>query len=93
MRKIYLYGPVGLGELRASYGGRVSIGYSLAHHRDAGSSIIRKALKQLEALGLVTKERNKGRVLTARGRALLDRLSTEVFKEFVKTDQALSRYA
>lgn len=93
LRKLYLHGPLGLTELRSMYGGRKKVGYYPGHHRDAGGSIIRRALQQLEAVGLVAKQPGKGRVLTPRGRSLLDRLSTEIFKELVKSNPALARYA
>jgi len=93
LRKIYLHGPIGISDLRIMYGGRKSVGYSLAHHRDAGGSAIRKALHQLEASGLVLKLDKKGRILTSQGRALLDRFSTEILEELVKTNPSLARYS
>jgi small subunit ribosomal protein S19e len=93
LRKIYLHGPIGISDLRTMYGGRKRVGYSLTHHRDAGGSAIRKAIQQLEASGLVTKLNKRGRILTGQGRALLDRLSTEIFEELVKTNPSLIRYS
>jgi len=93
LRKIYLNGPIGLSDLRIMYGGGKSVGYSPSHHRDAGGSAIRKAINQLEASGLVVKLDKKGRILTSQGRALLDRLSTEIFEEIVKTNPSLARYS
>lgn len=93
LRKIYLHGPIGMHDLESKYGGRTRVGYSLSHHRDASGSPIRKALQQLEAAGLVSKQQGKGRVLTAKGTSLLDRLSTELFEELEKTKPYLSRYA
>ncbi|MEM3383252.1 MAG: 30S ribosomal protein S19e [Nitrososphaerales archaeon] len=93
LRKIYLHGPIGVSDLRIMYGGRKRVGYSLAHHRDSGGSAVRKALQQLEASGLITKLDRKGRILTSQGRALLDRLSTEIFEDLVKTNPSLARYS
>ncbi|MGQ9469167.1 MAG: 30S ribosomal protein S19e [Nitrososphaerales archaeon] len=93
LRKIYLHGPIGVSDLRIMYGGSKSVGYSPSHHRDAGGSAIRKAIHQLEASGLVVKLDKKGRILTSQGRALLDRLSTEIFEEFIKTNPSLARYS
>jgi small subunit ribosomal protein S19e len=93
LRKIYIHGPIGLNDLRSEYGGRKKVGYALYHHRDAGGSAIRKPLQQLEQAGLVAKVRGKGRVLTGKGRSLLDRLSTEIFNELVKEKKELERYA
>jgi len=92
LRKIYLHGPIGLSKLEAIYGGRKAVGFAPAHHRDGGGSNIRKALHQLEAAGLVAKQTTKGRVVTTKGRSLLDRLSNEIFKELVKTNPELARY-
>ena len=93
LRKIYLHGPIGLNDLQSVYGGRTSVGYSLAHHRDASGSVVRKALQQLEAAGFVSKQQGKGRVLTSKGTSLLDRFSNELFEELQKTKPYLSRYA
>jgi len=92
LRKIYLYGPIGLTDLMSIYGGRTRVGYKLAHHRNAGSSIIRRALTQLQSAGFVEKT-PKGRVITPKGRSLLDRLSTEIFREMVKQNPELERFA
>ncbi len=93
LRKIYLHGPIGISDLRIIYGGGKSVGYSLSHHRDAGSLAIRKAIHQLEGSGLVSKLNKRGRILTGKGRALLDGLSTEIFEELVKTNPSLARYS
>lgn len=92
MRKIYVHGPIGLSDLEISYGGRKKLGYSVGHHRDAGGSIIRKAIQQLESAGLVAKQGTKGRVLTGKGVSLVDRQSTEILKELAKTRPELARY-
>ena len=92
LRKIYLHGPIGISDLRIMYGGGKAVGYSLSHHRDAGGSSIRKTIHQLEASGLVSKLNKKGRIITSKGRALLDSLSTEIFEELVKTNPSLARY-
>ncbi len=92
LRKVYLQGPIGLSDLKPMYGGRKRIGYHPSHQRFGGGSAIRKALNQLEVSGLVTKQEKKGRILTSQGRALLDRLSTEIFKEIVKVNPSLARY-
>lgn len=93
LRKIYLYGPIGLSDLEAAYGGRISVGYSKAHHRDGGGAAIRKPLQQLEAAGLVAKKGNNGRVLTSKGTSLVDRISSEIFKGLAKERPELVRYS
>ncbi len=95
LRKLYLHGPVGIERLRTAYGGACKIGseYRREHFRKAGGSIIRKCLQQLEAAGLVTKIPGKGRVLTPKGRSLLDKIATQVFNELVKKMPELKKYA
>ncbi|MDG6987859.1 MAG: 30S ribosomal protein S19e [Nitrososphaerota archaeon] len=92
LRKLYLHGPVGLGDLERAYGGTKALHYYPKHHRDAGGSSIRKILKQLEQAELVSKT-PKGRVLTSKGRAMLDKTSREVFTTLAAEDKALARYA
>ena len=92
MRKLYLRGPLGVGELERGYGGSKAVGYNPKHHRDAGSSSIRKIMKQLEQAGLISKIPKKGRVLSPKGTALLDKLSRELFAELTKENKALARY-
>ena len=91
LRKLYLHGPLGLGDLESSYGGSKAVAYSPKHHRDAGGSSIRVILKQLEQQELVTKT-PKGRVLTSKGTAMLDRLSKTLFDAAVEGNKALERY-
>ncbi|MDG6954322.1 MAG: 30S ribosomal protein S19e [Nitrososphaerota archaeon] len=92
LRKLYLHGPVGLGDLERAYGGTKALHYYPKHHRDAGGSSIRKILKQLEQAELVSKT-PKGRVLTPKGRAMLDKTSREVFTALAAENKALARYA
>ncbi|OYT61830.1 MAG: 30S ribosomal protein S19e [Thermofilum sp. ex4484_15] len=93
LRKLYLYGPVGVERLRTAYGGRADLGMKRKHVKKGGGSNIRKILQQLEAAGLVTKLGNKGRVLTPRGRSFLDRIATKVFRELVKEIPELRKYS
>ena len=92
MRKLYLHGPVGLGDLERAYGGSKALHYYPKHHRDAGGSSIRRILKQLEQAELVAKT-PKGRVLSSRGRAMLDKVSAELFASLSQEKKALARYA
>ena len=94
LRKLYISGePIGIETFRVIYGGLQRRGVAPPHFRRAGGSHIRKILQQLERAGLVTKEGNKGRVLTPRGRSLLDRLAYEVFQEAVKHIPELKKYS
>jgi small subunit ribosomal protein S19e len=92
LRKVYLHGPIGLTDLKSAYGGRKAVGYSLAHHRDAGGAAIRKALQQLETAGYIVKANGKGRTLTQEGMKRLDNLSKQVHEELVKVLPELKRY-
>ncbi len=92
MRKIYVKGPIGVAHLRSEYGGRKDTGVRPEHAGIGGGAIIRKALQQLEAAGLVKPPTNKGRVLTKQGRRLLDSLSTEIKKKLEKKHSELRKY-
>ncbi|NIR86729.1 30S ribosomal protein S19e [Candidatus Bathyarchaeota archaeon] len=92
LRKIYAKGPIGVAHLRSEYGGRKDAGVSPEHARMGGGAIIRKALQQLEAAGLTEPSRNRGRVLTKKGRGLLDSLSTEIKKKLEKKHAELKKY-
>jgi len=92
LRKIYVKGPIGIERLRSEYGGRIDRGAKPEHARKGGGAIIRKALQQLQAAGLVGPLRNRGRVVTSEGRRLLDRLSTEIKKNLEKTQPELGKY-
>ncbi len=92
LRKLYLHGPVGLGDLERAYGGSKAVAYFPKHHRDAGGSAVRKVLIQLEGAELVTKT-PKGRILTSKGRAMLDKASREIFTSMTEADKSLARYA
>jgi len=91
LRKLYLHGPLGQGDLERAYGGSKAVAYNPKHQRDAGGSAIRKILKQLEQSELVAKT-PKGRVLTPKGMAMLDKLSKQLLDEIVEGNQALKRY-
>ena len=92
LRKIYVKGPIGIERLRSEYGGRIDRGVRPGHARKSGGAIIRKALQQLQAAGLVEPLKNRGRVVTSEGRRLLDRLSTEIKRNLEKTMPELKKY-
>lgn len=92
LRKVYLKGPIGIERLRAEYGGRKDRGVMPEHTRKGSGSIIREALQQLEEAGFVETLENKGRVVTRKGRKLLDILSAEIKKELVKEIPMLKEY-
>jgi small subunit ribosomal protein S19e len=92
VRKVYIHGPIGISDLRSEYGGRKQIGYNLAHHRDAGGAIIRKALQQLQEAGYVVNKR-KGRSISEEGMKKVDRIATELHGDLIKNSPDLQRYA
>ena len=77
LRQIYIQGNTGTGRLRRHYGGPKRRGVKPQKHAPAGGSTIRKAMQELEKAGLLTKEKT-GRVLSAKGRKLLDNAAKEV---------------
>jgi len=92
LRKLYIHGPVGVSRLRTAYGGRKRRGTRKEHFRKGSGAIIRKALQQLEAAGLVAKIEGEGRGLTPEGRSLLDRLSNRIFRDLQKKMPELKKY-
>jgi len=78
LRKVYVKGPIGTSKLAAEYGGFVDRGSRPNKAVKGSRSIIRKSLMQLEAAGLVSKNKNNGRVVTPKGQALLDNAAKEV---------------
>ena len=92
LRKVYVHGPVGLEKLRSDYGGRKGFSVRPNHASKAGGSNIRKILQQLEASGLIQITRPKGRVMTPKGRKMLQEISQDLQKEIVKTIPELKKY-
>jgi small subunit ribosomal protein S19e len=81
LRKIYLYGPLGVSRLRVKYGGKERKGTRRKHSRKGGGSSVRKPLQQLEGAGLISKDQSKGRKLSNQGRSLLDKMATQIISE------------
>ncbi len=93
LRKIYVYGPIGVNELRKEYGGAKPVGYGASNHKDAGGAIIRNAIQGLEKLGYIEKVEKKGRVVSRQGMQKLDRLATEILKELATENPHLKVYS
>ncbi len=91
MRKIYVRGPIGVSRMRTAYGGSKQRGMAPSKFRRGSGSILRKSTLQLQKAGLVTKGEG-GRVLTAKGRSLMDRLALTASRDLVKTEPSLKRY-
>jgi len=78
LRKIYIKEPVGISKLRVEYGGKQK-GNEPAHFKPSSSNILRKALQQLGKAGLI-ESKPKGRVITGKGKSLLDKLAKAIVK-------------
>jgi small subunit ribosomal protein S19e len=92
LRKLYISGPVGVGKLRKEYGGRKRRGVKPAHFSKAGGSIIRSIFHQLEQAGLAQKDGIKGRIVSGKGRSLLDAMSTQIKRELNRERPELKKY-
>jgi len=83
MRKIYVLGPIGTAKLRTKYGGAKNRGYKPERFKKGSGNILRKVLQRLEKSGLaiqVVKSGHKGRILTPKGKSLLDKTASEIAK-------------
>ena len=76
LRKLYIKGNAGVRKLAHEYGGRKKRGVKPEKHYPAGRSTIRKAMQELERVGLLVKE-GKGRKLSAKGRSFLDSMAKQ----------------
>lgn len=92
LRKLYLKGPIGVSRLRKEYGGRKRRGVRPAHFRRSGGAIIRHILQQLEAAGLAAKADKGGRIISPKGRSLLDAMSTQIKRDLVREMPELKVY-
>ncbi|PVX26386.1 MAG: 30S ribosomal protein S19e [Candidatus Bathyarchaeum sp.] len=92
LRKVYIHGPIGLENLRSDYGGRKNNGVKRNHACKAGGSNIRTNLQQLEKAGLVQITRPKGRIMTPKGRKMMQEVAGDLAKELIKTVPELKKY-
>ncbi|MDH5806463.1 MAG: 30S ribosomal protein S19e [Candidatus Methanomethylicaceae archaeon] len=92
LRQIYLEGPVGVERLRTFYGGRAKKGMRREHFYKASGAWIRKPLQQLEKAGLVTKLGTRGRVVTDKGKSIVDRIAYKILRELQKEMPEISKY-
>jgi len=84
LRSVAKLGPVGTQKLRTKYGGKKNRGHKPEHVYRASGAIIRKILQQLEKSELIRqteKGNHKGRILTAKGTSLLDKIAVQLAKE------------
>jgi small subunit ribosomal protein S19e len=92
LRKLYMKGPVGVSRLRKEYGGRKRRGVRPAHFAKAGGNILRSILQQLEQAGLAQKDGIKGRVVSGKGRGLLDAMATQIKRDLDRVNPELQNY-
>jgi len=91
LRRLYIDGPVGVQRMRTAYGGKRDRGSSPFQFRKGGGSSLRKVLQQLEAAGLVAKDKT-GRRLSVEGRKFLDSVAHGLRKPTEEKVPGLSRY-
>ena len=85
LRKVAINDKTTVNSLRTYYGGRKNRGVKPEEFRKAGGKIIRVCLQDLEKLGLVSKsDEKKGRIITPQGQKYLDKMATEILKDFDK---------
>jgi small subunit ribosomal protein S19e len=77
LRRVYVDGPLGVERMRSFYGGSQDRGSKPNRFRKGSGSIIRKALQQLEAAGLILHDKT-GRRVSPAGMAFLDAMAQEV---------------
>jgi len=92
LRKIYVYGPIGSSRLAGEYGGKKDRGSAPYKAVKGSRNIIRTCLKQLQSLGLIESKNHKGRVITSKGRTLLENISHEILGELSKAKPDLNKY-
>ena len=78
LRKVAMKGPIGTSRLAEEYGGYADRGSRPNKAVKGSRNIARKSIMQMEAAGLVAKNKNKGRIVTAKGQRLLDAAAKEV---------------
>lgn len=91
-RKVYMLGPVGTSRLSSEFGGSADRGSKPDRAVKGSGSITRLALQQLEEAGLVQRQKNRGRVVTAKGRSLIDNTAYELFQELARSMPELNKY-
>ncbi len=92
MRKVYIHGPIGLENLRSDYGGRKNRGSKPNRATKSGGSGIRKSMQQLEVAGLIQTKRPQGRIMTPKGRKMMQEVAGDLSKELIKTLPELKKY-
>lgn len=93
LRKVYMNGPIGTERLSALFGGAVDRGSAPNIAKKGSRSIVRASLHQLEKAEFVGKaEANRGRIVLAKGKSILDDAAHEVKMELGKKNPELMKY-
>ncbi|MGA2122536.1 MAG: 30S ribosomal protein S19e [Methanoregula sp.] len=79
LRRVYIDGPLGVERMRSFYGGNKNRGSKPNAFRKGSGSILRKAVQQLEAAGLLVHDKT-GRKVSPAGMAFLDAFAQDVKK-------------
>jgi small subunit ribosomal protein S19e len=90
LRKIRIYGPVGIPTLRRKYGGKKNRGHNPEAMRRGSGAVIRNIIHQLEKAELLKKTK-EGRVAAPKGIALLDRISHKVVTQVSEVEKDAGR--
>src|SRR5512136_1889955 len=90
--KIYIEGPVGTTRLAAMYGGKADRGSKPNRAVRGSRSISRLTVQQLEKGQLVQKQKDGGRVVTAKARKMIDNMSTQILKDMAAINPELTKY-
>lgn len=81
LRKVFLKGPIGTSRLAGEYGGFADRGSKPNRAVKGSRAIARRCLIQLEQAGLISKDQKNGRIITAKGQALLDAAAKQAYDE------------
>ena len=92
LRKVYIHGPIGLENLRSDYGGRKNRRQQTKPCNKSRRKRHTQSLQQLETAGLIQIIKPKGRIMTPKGRKLLQEVAGDLAKEIVKTVPELKKY-
>ncbi len=92
LRKVYIYGPIGTTRIAEAFGGKADRGSKPNKAVRGSRSIARLTIQQLETSQLIQKDKDGGRVVTGKGRKLVDNVSTRLMKELAAENPELTKY-
>lgn len=74
LRQLYIKKSGGVNRLKNRYGGKKNRGVRPSRFKKGGGKIIRVIMQQAEKAGLVQKTEKRGRMLTNKGKELIERV-------------------